>query len=95
MFEIDLEAYWYLILRGVSRFYSYHNRFPGAQDSDVESDIPSLRVCFFCFKLHPIVDQNRIMYMRFAMKLVYHRRLCKMKRFMKCLFHYLLELNSV
>ena len=42
--EIDPEGFWYLIMRGVSRFYSYHNRFPGSQDSDVLTDIPSLKV---------------------------------------------------
>jgi hypothetical protein len=47
VFEYEMDAFWYLVMRGVSRFYSSHHRFPGSQDSDVIDDFGPLKVCFF------------------------------------------------
>eukprot|EP00743_Colponemidia_sp_Colp-15_P002951 GILK01003192.1.p1 GENE.GILK01003192.1~~GILK01003192.1.p1 ORF type:complete len:545 (-),score=108.62 GILK01003192.1:57-1649(-) len=34
---------WYLAYRAASKFYSLHNRYPGAKDSDIAGDFPQLR----------------------------------------------------
>lgn len=39
---------WYLIFRGVHSFYELHQRIPGAHNDELDSDIPLLKVCFFC-----------------------------------------------
>ncbi|KAK7114181.1 NEDD8-activating enzyme E1 regulatory subunit-like isoform X2 [Littorina saxatilis] len=35
----------YILLRGVDRFYDEYNRYPGRDNSDVEPDIPKLKTC--------------------------------------------------
>jgi len=38
-------ASFYLLLRAADAFHSQYNRFPGAMDNDIESDVPLLKQC--------------------------------------------------
>uniref|UniRef100_A0A8C5ED35 NEDD8-activating enzyme E1 regulatory subunit n=1 Tax=Gouania willdenowi TaxID=441366 RepID=A0A8C5ED35_GOUWI len=41
----DSEMVFYLILRGVERFYQQHSRYPGVYNYQVEDDISKLKLC--------------------------------------------------
>lgn len=46
----DSEMIFYVLLRGVDRFYEEYNRYPGADNDQVEPDVQLLKVCI---KLSP------------------------------------------
>ena len=50
----DGDAVFYIMLRGVDRFYSEYSRFPGAENRTAETDVPQLKVYIALLRRLPL-----------------------------------------
>jgi hypothetical protein len=52
--------FFYVVLRAIDRFYTKHNRLPGASDDQVQPDFPLLRALVDEFLAELKIDSSKV-----------------------------------